>query len=61
MQLWNTHHRPEAARAHITKILKDLDLDYLDQLVIHWPVAFKLNETDTHPKEDGVLQVCISH
>jgi L-glyceraldehyde reductase len=40
-KLWNTQHRPEDVEPALEKCLKELDLEYLDQFLIHWPVAFK--------------------
>ena len=40
-KLWNSDHEPERAEEAIRKSLKDLQLDYLDLYLIHWPVAFK--------------------
>ncbi|KAJ3055524.1 NAD(P)H-dependent D-xylose reductase (XR) [Rhizophlyctis rosea] len=40
-KVWNTKHRPEHVRESCEKTLKDLQLDYLDLLLVHWPVAWK--------------------
>ncbi|ANB15867.1 glycerol 2-dehydrogenase (NADP(+)) GCY1 [Sugiyamaella lignohabitans] len=40
-KIWNNHRRPEYARAALEGMLKDLQVDYVDQLLIHWPIAFK--------------------
>lgn len=38
-KLWNSNHRPEHVQPDLEATLKDLQLDYIDSFVIHWPQA----------------------
>ncbi|KAG4103685.1 alcohol dehydrogenase [Neocallimastix lanati (nom. inval.)] len=40
-KLWNNYHRPEMVHKAIEQTLNDLQLDYLDLFLIHWPIAQK--------------------
>ena len=40
-KVWNSEHRKEHLRPAVESSLRDLRLDYLDLVLIHWPQAFE--------------------
>lgn len=67
-KLWNNKHHPDDVAQALQDSLNDLDLDYVDLFLMHWPVAFKRG-TEKFPKNESgkpavedidYVDVCIS-
>ncbi|KAH8432311.1 aldo/keto reductase [Aspergillus melleus] len=58
-KLWNTDHDPENVEAAVDRSLSDLQTDYLDLYLIHWPVAFRHSTTTIQPVDEktGLIDV----
>ncbi|KAJ5579896.1 uncharacterized protein N7459_005881 [Penicillium hispanicum] len=50
-KLWNTHHHPDHVEEALNRTLKDLQTDYLDLYLIHWPVAFEYTNDTLTPTD----------
>jgi len=59
-KLWNTFHEPQYVRDALKKSLSDLNLDYIDLYLIHWPHGFKFEgwapECNFPKNEDGSIK-----
>lgn len=50
-KVWNTFHSKERVLKNFEQTIKDLQLDYLDLYLIHWPMGYKEGD-DLFPKDD---------
>ena len=53
-KLWNNAHAQKHVRPALEMTLKDLQLDYLDLYLIHWPVHFQANITFPKTPEEYI-------
>ncbi|XP_070211386.1 aldo-keto reductase family 1 member B1-like isoform X2 [Littorina saxatilis] len=45
-KLWNTFHEPDRVEMGMRESLAELKMDYVDLLLMHWPMAFKELQAD---------------
>lgn len=57
-KLWNTYHRAEHVRPATEQTLRDLQLDYLDLYLIHFPISLRFVPfEDRYPPEWFLIRV----
>uniref|UniRef100_A0A1I7XB24 Aldo_ket_red domain-containing protein n=1 Tax=Heterorhabditis bacteriophora TaxID=37862 RepID=A0A1I7XB24_HETBA len=50
-KIWNTFHSESSCKASVDEILSQLQLDYVDLMLIHWPMGYE-EGGDPFPKSD---------
>ncbi|CAN1275481.1 NADPH-dependent aldo-keto reductase, chloroplastic [Linum perenne] len=53
-KLWNANHSPEDVPVNLEGTLRDLQTDYVDLYLIHWPVRFRKGSVGSKP--DNVVE-----
>ena len=59
-KLWNNAHAKKHVQPALERTLKDLQLDYLDLYLIHWPVHFQANVVFPKRPEEYLRRRCHS-
>lgn len=54
-KLWNSNHRPEHVLPDLEQTLTDLQLDYVDMFMIHWPQAGPSNGGQAATRVNGAI------
>ncbi|KAI9319924.1 NADP-dependent oxidoreductase domain-containing protein [Dichotomocladium elegans] len=56
-KMWNTFHRPDKVKEALERSLANLQTDYLDLFLMHWPVAFVPGEDNVPKDAEGKVQL----
>jgi len=59
-KLWNSSHHPEAVEAELDLSLKQLDQEYIDLYLMHWPVAFPKLKDQEGPSIKGEIDFSVA-
>uniref|UniRef100_A0A0N4Z9M5 Aldo_ket_red domain-containing protein n=1 Tax=Parastrongyloides trichosuri TaxID=131310 RepID=A0A0N4Z9M5_PARTI len=60
-KIWNTCHSKEKAKECLTKSLKELGLDYVDLVLIHWPHGYLEETTELFPFNEDKTKIHYSN
>jgi D-xylose reductase len=60
-KLWNTFHRREHVRPAVERTLRDLQLDYLDLYLVHFPVALEFVPIETRYPPEWVFDPAVAN
>eukprot|EP00466_Bigelowiella_natans_P004081 jgi/Bigna1/57303/fgenesh1_pm.9_\ len=57
-KLWNSNHKAEFVKPDLLATLKDLNLDYIDSFIIHWPQVCFYKHRTMFPYDPETLVYC---
>lgn len=61
-KLWHNSHHPDDVEAALDASLKDLEMDYVDLYLMHWPLAFERgDELFPRDSEGNVKKIDIDY